>query len=71
MQNVGGLDRLLRFILSIPLLFMLFYMQTDWRYIGLVGFILLFNALTRICFINRILGIDTCGINTTKEGKRI
>lgn len=71
MQNVGGLDRLLRFILSIPLLFMLLYIETNWRYIGLVGFILLFNALTRICLINRILGIDTCRINTTKEGKRI
>lgn len=71
MQNVGGLDRLLRSILSIPLLFILFYVETYWRYLGLVGFLLLFNALTRICLINRILGINTCGIKTTKEEKEI
>lgn len=64
MQNVGGIDRLFRFILSIPLLFILFYVDSNWRFIGLIGFIFLFNALTRVCFINRIMGINTCSRST-------
>lgn len=71
MQNVGGIDRLFRFILSIPLLFIVVYVDSYWRYIGLIGLVLLFNALTRICFINRIMGISTCKIKGMKEGRRV
>ncbi|MGG4340564.1 YgaP family membrane protein [Paenibacillus lautus] len=62
MKNVGGIDRLFRFILSFPLLFVLFYLDSNWRYVGLIGLVLLFNTLTRICFINRIFGINSCQI---------
>lgn len=71
MQNVGGIDRLLRFSLSIPLLFFLFYVESNWRYIGLIGLFFLFNALTRFCFINRIMGINTCQIKGMKEVSRV
>lgn len=71
MQNVGGIDRLFRFILSIPLLFSLVDVDSYWRYIGLIGLVLLLNALTRICLFNRILGINTCQIKGTKEGRRV
>ncbi|KOR76598.1 YgaP family membrane protein [Paenibacillus solani] len=66
MRNVGGIDRLFRLILSFPLLFILCYVDSNWRYIGLIGLVFLFNALTRICFINHILGINSC---TMKDGK--
>jgi hypothetical protein len=71
MQNVGGIDRLFRFILSVPFLFILFYVDSNWRYIGLIGLFFLFNALTRFCFINRIMGINTCRIKGMKEGRRV
>ena len=71
MQNVGGIDRLLRFILSIPFLFILFYVDSNWRYIGLIGLVFLFNGLTRFCFINRIMGINTCQIKGMKEGRQV
>lgn len=70
MQNVGGIDRLFRFILSIPLLFILVYVDSYWRLIGLIGVVLLFNVLTRFCLINRIMGINTCQIKGTKVGSR-
>lgn len=71
MQNVGGIDRLFRFILSIPLLFILVYVDSFWRFIGLIGLVLLFTAITRFCFINRVMGINTCQIKRTKEGKLV
>lgn len=71
MQNVGGIDRLFRFILSIPLLLILVFVDSPWRYIGLIGLVFLFNAATRICFLNRMMGINTCKVKGIKEGKQL
>jgi len=68
MRNVGGIDRLFRLILSFPLLFILCYVDSNWRYIGLIGLVFLFNALTRICFINHIFGINSCPMKDGKGG---
>lgn len=39
MRNVGGIDRLFRFALSIPFLFILNYVDGNWRFIGLIGIV--------------------------------
>lgn len=67
MKNVGGVDRLLRLILGIPLLVLLFAAESPWRWAGLLGFVFLFNAVSGTCLFNRLLGINTCR-RTDKAG---
>ncbi|MNI42804.1 hypothetical protein D3C73_971090 [compost metagenome] len=68
-HNVGGIDRLFRFILGVSLLVVLFYMENSWRYIGLIGLVFVANGLTRFCFFYHILGMNTCRIQTNKGGR--
>jgi hypothetical protein len=69
--NVGGIDRLFRFFLGASLLVVLFYLESNWRYLGLIGLVFVGNGLTRFCFINRILGLNTCPIKSTKGRRQL
>ncbi len=74
-QNVGGLDRTLRLALGLTLLAVgvLGYAGLVRVAVGpfpqfltsgllaLVGLILLVTGLTRLCFVNRLLGRNTAG----------
>lgn len=57
-SNVGGVDRGIRFILGIILLLVLFFVESGWRYIGLLGFVLLFTAIFRWCPLYLPFGIN-------------
>lgn len=48
-SNVGGADRVIRIILGIILLVLLFVLEGNIRYIGLLGIVLLFTALVGWC----------------------
>jgi Protein of unknown function (DUF2892) len=63
MKNVGRLDRSLRFFLGLFMLSLLFLIDSNWRYIGLVGLFPLFNAISGMCFVYRLFGINTCRVN--------
>lgn len=57
--NVGGLDRIIRFIVGLALLSMLFLGSGSWRWVGLVGIVPLLTALMRYCPLYTVLRINT------------
>lgn len=63
--NVGTIDRVLRAILGLGLLSLILLVDTDLRWIGLVGLVPLFTAVTSWCPGYAMLGIKTC---PTKQG---
>ncbi|MFP4661756.1 MAG: DUF2892 domain-containing protein [Halanaerobiales bacterium] len=60
MQNVGKLDRIIRIILGIALLSLVFILEGDARYLGLLGAVPLFTGLANYCPLYKLLGISTC-----------
>lgn len=57
-ENVGGFDRVFRFLLGIVLLALIFVgPKTLW---GLVGLVPLLTAVLRTCPLYRLFGISTC-----------
>ena len=47
--NVGGADRGIRFVLGLILVVLLFVLPEPIRYVGILGFVLIFTALIRWC----------------------
>lgn len=66
--NIGATDRVIRIVLGLVLLSLLFILDGDSRWIGLIGLIPLFTAAIRWCPLYSIIGTDTCG-STTADGK--
>ncbi|SEW26482.1 YgaP family membrane protein [Natrinema salifodinae] len=64
-KNVGGIDRIGRFVLAATLL-LLGYRNRD-RTLGTLAFVagsdILATAVIQRCPVNALLGIDTCGAN--------
>jgi hypothetical protein len=59
--NVGGIDRGLRVIIGIGLLWLaLFAAPNGYNWIGWIGIIPLATALVGICPLYSILGVNTC-----------
>lgn len=58
-KNVGTIDKWIRIILGIALLALIFILQSDWRWIGLIGIIPLVTGLVNYCPIYALLGIHT------------
>jgi hypothetical protein len=59
--NVGPVDRILRIILGLGLLwFALFAAPTGYNWLGWIGIVPLATALVGVCPIYSILGINTC-----------
>ncbi|WP_029352032.1 DUF2892 domain-containing protein [Bosea sp. 117] len=61
-RNVGGLDRTLRVVVGLALLSLLFVLDGDLRWIGLIGLIPLLTALAGNCPLYSLLGISTCPV---------
>ena len=62
-QNVGKIDRLIRFVVGLGILSLIFVgPQTMW---GLLGLIPLGTALIGWCPPYTLLGINTCGTRST------
>jgi hypothetical protein len=58
--NVGNIDRALRVIVGIALLSLLFILEGNARWFGLIGIVPLFTAVVRFCPLYAVLGMDTC-----------
>jgi hypothetical protein len=58
--NVGNIDRALRVVLGIGLLSLLFLLEGEARWFGLVGIVPLLTAGMRFCPLYAVLGINTC-----------
>jgi hypothetical protein len=58
--NVGNADRAIRIVLGLALLSLLFILEGNVRFIGLVGIVPLLTATIRFCPLYAILGVNTC-----------
>ncbi len=58
--NVGGIDRVLRVILGLGLLSLLFILEGNARWFGLIGLVPLLTATIRFCPLYSLIGMNTC-----------
>jgi hypothetical protein len=48
-KNIGNLDSLIRRVLGFFLISMLFWVESDFKYIGLIGFVLVGTSCANSC----------------------
>ena len=58
--NVGSIDRILRIVVGLGLLALVFVLDGNARYWGLVGLLPLATGLFRFCPAYALFGLDTC-----------
>jgi hypothetical protein len=58
--NLGTTDRIIRLLLGAMALGLYGALPSPWRYLTLLGLVLIATALTRVCPLYRVLGISTC-----------
>lgn len=58
--NVGSIDRALRVVVGIGLLSLLFLLDGEARWYGLIGIVPLLTAGIGFCPLYSILGVNTC-----------
>jgi hypothetical protein len=63
-NNVGGVDKLIRIVVGVGVLSLFFLLQGDARWLGLVGVIPLATGLVGYCPLYAVLGLDTCPAKT-------
>jgi hypothetical protein len=59
-KNVGKTDRIIRLVVGVILLAMIFFLESNWRFLGLIGLIPLYTGLSGSCLLYKFLGINTC-----------
>lgn len=63
-RNVGNIDRVVRVIIGVALLSLIFVLEGNLRWIGLVGLVPLLTALVGNCPLYSIVGLSTCPLHT-------
>lgn len=58
--NVGGIDRLIRIVVGLLLLSLPLWLDTPWRWFGLIGMMPLLTGIAGRCPGYRLLGLNTC-----------
>jgi hypothetical protein len=58
--NVGNTDRIIRAVLGVGLLSLLFLLDGNIRWVGLLGLVMLGTAAVRFCPAYPLLGLNTC-----------
>lgn len=64
-ENVGGVDRGLRIAAGVVLLALVFVLEGNARWFGLIGLVPLATGLFRFCPAYALIGLSTCP-RTTK-----
>jgi hypothetical protein len=64
--NVGSADRVVRVIVGLALLSLLFLLSGNGRWWGLLGIIPLATAAVRFCPLYRLVGLNTCPLNSRR-----
>ncbi|MGB4659841.1 MAG: DUF2892 domain-containing protein [Mobilitalea sp.] len=59
MKNVGSIDKIIRVIIGIALLSLLFLVEGNMKYLGLIGIVPILTAAIGFCPIYRIFGLKT------------
>jgi hypothetical protein len=57
--NVGSVDRGVRVVIGLALLSLLFVLNGDARWLGLIGVVPLATAAFRVCPLYRLVGLST------------
>jgi phosphoglycerol transferase MdoB-like AlkP superfamily enzyme len=58
-QNMGQIDRIIRFIVGTGLIVLLFLLESNWRYLGILGIVLVLTAALGVCPLYMPFKIDT------------
>lgn len=58
--NLGTPDRIIRLIVGVMALGLYGALPSPWRYLTLLGLVLIATSLSKICPLYRLLGISTC-----------
>jgi len=61
--NVGGADRVIRFVIGLALLSLIFILDGNARWWGLLGLVPLLTASIRICPLYSVFGINSCPLS--------
>ena len=59
LQNMGQIDRIIRLIVGAGLIVLFFVLDNNWKYLGILGVILVLTALVGVCPIYMPFKIDT------------
>lgn len=59
-RNIGTVDKALRIILGLAALSLVFVLDGDRRWLGLIGIVPLLTALIGNCPLYSVLGVSTC-----------
>lgn len=59
-SNVGGIDRVLRIVVGLVLLSLIFVLEGNARWWGLIGIVPLATGLMSSCPLYSLVGINTC-----------
>jgi hypothetical protein len=66
-HNVGPADRALRIVIGLGLLSLIFLLEGNLRWIGLIGALPLVTALLGNCPAYSILGLSTCPLKGARK----
>jgi len=59
-MNVGSIDKVLRIVIGLGLLSLIFILEGNQRWLGLIGIVPITTALMGWCPLYAILGINSC-----------
>jgi hypothetical protein len=59
MKNMGNVDRIIRVVLGVALIVVLVVVQSGWRFVGLLGIVLLATSAIGVCPLYMPFGIKT------------
>ena len=62
MKNVGSVDKIIRIVLGVVLLSLLFILNGDIKFLGLIGLVPLLTGVFGYCPLYSIFGIKTCKV---------
>jgi len=65
-RNMGSIDRALRVVIGLALLSLTVFLESDLRWVGLIGLVPLITAMLGNCPLYSILGVSTCPLATRK-----
>lgn len=64
--NLGSVDRIIRVAIGLVLLSLPLWLDSPWRWLGLIGIMPLFTGLAGRCPGYRLLGLSTCPMRKPK-----
>lgn len=59
-RNVGTIDRMARIVVGLALLSLVYFLEGNMRWWGLVGLVPLVTGLVSSCPLYAVLGVSTC-----------